>query len=241
MKETFVSLVTKCGTKSAPLILILDGIDRIKQDFDWLPKEIPKFMKLIVSFSGMLKMESTSKRTIVAGMKREQIVDVDLFENFIRKFLPDQEEQETNLLKLNEGNIEEILQQMITKYGIVLNCQQNDFIVEKCKLCPLPLVIEISALMTSQWTYMTSQQECEEIFSSAKDTLESFVICYLKLLEARHGKSLITAVCCLITTSKHGMCSEEMETILSYDVTIGNWLMEVLRWPKQRIEGNLLT
>lgn len=278
LREAFVALATRCGTKSAPLILMVDGADRLRssdphQKFGWLPKTLPgKHIKLVFSFSGPIPSSSArapaSKRTVVAGMPmmrpaaakkpdnskgstsspQQQEADCYISCNqFLTRFLPDQEEQETNLILLKPSELSrhpsdilllpEMLDSMLVRHGIHLTALQHDFVLKKCQACPVPLAVEIAVLMTLQWTASTPLVECNELFASAKDSLQSFALCHFKMLESRHGKPLVAGVSCLITMSLNGMRGEEIETILSYDPTIAAWLMGVLRWSRQRIEG----
>ncbi|XP_076821658.1 uncharacterized protein LOC143468371 isoform X1 [Clavelina lepadiformis] len=124
--------------------------------------------------------------------------------------------------------LEDIVTKLLEIESRSLTPQQIQVILEKCKLCPRALAAEICLLISRIWRSSTTLEECADQLPQNADDIESFVHCFFRWLEDKHGRPMVAAASCLLALSAHGLTSSEIRCLLSYDQNISKWIVDLL-------------
>ncbi|CAL1279491.1 unnamed protein product [Larinioides sclopetarius] len=180
-----------------PLIILIDGIDQLAEystkDLQWLPRELPAHVKLILT---------------VRDDSEELDKIKDIMENndcFLSLFNPTADEAKATVNHLLE----------ISKKR--LSSPEQDMIDEFLKGESSARYSHLLGLMSTKWAEMLVEKK-EDIQKST----EGLVFQYLSHVESHLGVTLITFVLGLLVAAKHGISESEMLDILSCEDSVLN-------------------
>lgn len=214
----FNLILTDINLKQFKVIILLDAIDQLdphEYGLTWIPKTLPKNVKLIVS------MTSYTNKTAI------EIVRDKLGLN------------EENYFELSNIKLDDALNELKFK----LNAQQRDLqptqwdLVESClsgtnKIYPLHVKLLLDITIKWHSTYIPIEDSVESLDKciSIKDTIK----CLFEKYEQHYGLKLFSHLVFYITIFKIGISEVELEDVLSLDDDVLNEAFEKHEPPVRR-------
>ncbi|MFX1250936.1 MAG: DUF4062 domain-containing protein [Promethearchaeota archaeon] len=186
------------ATAEKPLIIFLDSLDKLSDvynfsDLVWLPQELPKFVRIVLSTT--LLDGSPGKSLVTLGTRIPE-------ENFI-KIEPLSEEEGDILLEIWLKNESRTLQK-----------HQREEILNKFKKNGSAFYLRLAFEETRRWKSYTDMEqtsippEIKEMIKSLAERLST---------EANHGKILVKHSLAYLAAAKHGLSENELLDILAFD------------------------
>uniref|UniRef100_A0A6J0UD75 Uncharacterized protein isoform X1 n=4 Tax=Pogona vitticeps TaxID=103695 RepID=A0A6J0UD75_9SAUR len=192
LAEEFLSLL-EFATQDKPLLICLDGMDDLSEeydaDFSWIPTELPKNVYIIVStctesaFSCLRKLEKMTKK--------ENILQIP---------------------PLTLGEINEMISSWLEKDHRSLTKGQHDHLMEACATCPLPLYTCCAYKESCSWTSFSPQTEM-----FLPQTLHDMYSWTLGRMEKLHGEQVLKRMAAYVTLSRNGITQKELLDLMSMD------------------------
>ncbi|KFM57174.1 NACHT and WD repeat domain-containing protein 1, partial [Stegodyphus mimosarum] len=180
-----------------PLIIIIDGIDQLAEysskDLQWLPRELPPNVKLIITVQ-----DGTEELNKI----KELLEGCDCFFSYDPPSIAEATSTIAKLLGTQKKRLTE---------------SQHNMIAEFLKEDSSARFSHLLGLMSLQWAEML-----EENAESVQKNTEGLVFQYLSHVESHLGVTLITFVLGLLVVAKHGICESEMLDLLSCEDTVLN-------------------
>ncbi|XP_060071031.1 NACHT domain- and WD repeat-containing protein 1-like [Ylistrum balloti] len=215
-KET--ELILKFAKASQPLVIILDALDQIDASYNarslsWVPRTLPKHVKLIVS----------------------TLEDAD-FECYPKlKVMFKDEDQFVSLPELTTEEAETILHQWLRSRKRTLSFTQMTTLTKCVLQRPLPLFLKLSIESAAKWhSYWT---ESETIL---QQTVQDSITYLFSKLESKHGQMFVSRTLGYLTASRNGLSESELEDILSCDDSVLNDVYQYWEPPIRRLPPLLL-
>ncbi|PIK63053.1 putative NACHT and WD repeat domain-containing protein 1 isoform X2, partial [Apostichopus japonicus] len=175
-----------------PLTLILDGVDQLADsvsNFDWLPKTLPPYVKMILTCN-------SNKSKVYSSLKSY------LGDSAIYMDVPPFKQAETS--KLTDLTMKSISRKLTVEQLRLLKAANAK--------CPNPLYMQLSCRMASKMKSYSTQEDVRlenDVFSQINALLES--------LEARYGEDAVAHTLSYITACRYGIRDGEMMDVLSCD------------------------
>nr|XP_034969164.1 uncharacterized protein LOC118084041 [Zootoca vivipara] len=207
--EEFLSLL-ESATQDKPLLICLDGIDELSEeyvtDFPWIPPELPKNVYFIVS---------TCTESSFSCLKKLEKITVK--ENILQ------------IPPLTFGEISEMIISWLEKDCRRLSQQQHDHLMEACTACPVPLYVYCAYKESCLWTSFSP--EAEVCLPQNIPDLYSWT---LSRMEKSHGEQVVKKMAAYTTLSRNGITQEELLHLMSTDDVV---LKEVAKFQKVSISA----
>lgn len=184
---------------SIQLILLLDSLNSLLPDFNahllqWLPSELPKNVKIIVSCQ-------PHAHGMFTRIKTEIITDNH--DNFIE------------MRPLGEEKAMQLTLHWLQRENMCLTNSQAEILREAFRQCSLPLYIQLAFDRVKQW------RSFDHVDAKVLGTsCETYLDIFFTELETRHGSALVKHAVSYLTASKTGLSDMEMEDMLSLDEVV---------------------
>ncbi|XP_015912569.1 NACHT domain- and WD repeat-containing protein 1 isoform X2 [Parasteatoda tepidariorum] len=173
-----------------PLIVLIDGIDQLAEysskDLQWLPRELPAHVKLILT----VRDNSEELEKIKELMENSDCYYI--LNNFTK------EEAKNTINKLLESRKKKLSSSELETIAAYLDGDTS------------ARYTELLGLMTLKWTDMLVEKS-----DSIQKNTEGLIVQYLTHVESHLGITLLTFVLGLLITAKHGISESEILDILS--------------------------
>ncbi|XP_076338037.1 NACHT domain- and WD repeat-containing protein 1-like [Tachypleus tridentatus] len=192
-------------TSQHPLIIFIDGLDQVasfsSRDLKWLPVELPKHVKLIIS----VQDETLEYKELKNNMLRQT--------EKIFMFLPGFSQEE------NISLVEEILQRKDRKITEI----QHQFLQQCLDKCNLPISAELLACQSSEWTSSQGTDDLvikwmpEDLFMDSVTELEKYL-----------SGATIGFIIGLLVMAKHGLSDPEVLDIITCEKPLLEPLLHTL-------------
>ncbi|XP_062837471.1 uncharacterized protein LOC100559988 isoform X3 [Anolis carolinensis] len=206
--EEFVSLL-EFATQDKPLLICLDGLDELTEEYDadlsWIPAELPKNVYFIAS----------TCTTGSASLCLKKLEKITIMENILQ------------ISPLTSQEINEIINSWLEKDHRRLSKDQYDLLMESCTACPLPLYTHCAYEESCLWTSFSPEtdvylpQNIPEMYSRI-----------LGRMEKSHGEQVVKRIGAYVTLSRNGITQEELLDLLSNDDAV---MQEVTKFQKVSI------
>ncbi|XP_022788384.1 NACHT domain- and WD repeat-containing protein 1-like [Stylophora pistillata] len=213
--RSLMEFFPKCleeNASSKPIILVLDSLDQLSDDdggreLDWVPKEMPNNVFLILS--------------TLPG------------EKYIC-FPKLQEKYEASVLlevpKMPVDTAKQILNNWFKSSGRQLQKEQEEIVLEAFAKCPLPLYLKLCFDEACRWKSYTTPSE-----TKLTPSIKGIIHDLLDRVERLHGKVLVSQALAYITASRNGLTEPELEDILSLDDMVLNDVYQYWTPPIRRL------
>uniref|UniRef100_A0A1I8GHY8 WD_REPEATS_REGION domain-containing protein n=1 Tax=Macrostomum lignano TaxID=282301 RepID=A0A1I8GHY8_9PLAT len=193
------------ASRDRPLVILLDSLGQLTEEYQgrrchWLPKVLPKYVKVIASTVG-------DERVGVLGQLKSMYSDAS----------PD------HFMEMEQLTVEEaekILSSWLAKEGKTLTTPQLEHVLSAFNCVPLPLQLRLSFHESLNWPPSFLPREF------AAKTLKQSVTFYLSRLESGFGDLLVKRALGYLTAAKNGLTEAELLDILSLD----DHVMDVLNF-----------
>ncbi|XP_048366186.1 uncharacterized protein LOC125440412 isoform X2 [Sphaerodactylus townsendi] len=193
--EEFVSLL-EFATSDKPLLICLDGIDELSEEYDanlsWIPTELPKNLYFIASTctkSGVSHLQELEKITV-----KENILQVP---------------------PLTSGEINEIITSRLKKDCRRLTSHQYTFLTKACTACPLPLYVSCAYEESCLWASFSPETEV-----CLPQNIPDLYTQILSRMEKFHGEQVMKKLAAYMTLSRNGITQEELLDLMSMDEAV---------------------
>lgn len=174
----------------------------------WLPKQLPRNVKIILTTSSDKKYESLqSLQTILQS-----------------------EDSFVEIPNLPEDDALAILDHLLRRQDKSITDEQYDLIVDAFKKCPNALYLQTVFRESLNWA---SYQEIDQI--KLPETVKKIITLKYGKLETKHGEPLVRRALGYISACRNGVSNCEMEDLLSLDEAVMDSIMSLYRPPKRRI------
>lgn len=199
-----------------PLVILLDSLDQLNPEngahqLKWLPKTLPKQVKLILS-------TYTEGNTIIHLLKSMYPSD-----HFV------------SVPKLGEELSAVILKSWLKGQSRTLTQEQLGIVQNAFKFCSLPLYVNLVFEHVLSWRSYTPVDQCK-----LSATIHESINDLFSRVETKHGKILVSRAFAYITASKEGLSEIELEDILSLDDAVLTEVFAYHTPPYRRIPSLLL-
>ncbi|XP_076370649.1 NACHT and WD repeat domain-containing protein 2-like isoform X3 [Tachypleus tridentatus] len=175
-----------------PLIIFIDGIDQVdsfsSKDLQWLPAELPKHVKLILSVRD----------------------ETDEFQELKEHLLSEKEESFLLVPGLTQEEGLSLVEEVLQKKDRKITDSQRQLIQECFEKCNFPLYAELLAHQSSEWE---SDQSPDDIV--IKHTSEGVFMDSVTEIEKCLSAATLGFILGLLVTAKHGLSDPEVLDILS--------------------------
>jgi WD40 repeat protein len=182
--------------------------------FQWLPKFLPKNVKIIFSFVP----------SVFNLLKRFKV------------YLGDKVSNVEPLPSLGDVHSMDIVKARLTECDRTITANQSAILQELFSKCSLPLFSRVMLEEILTWKSYTSVS-LEMVSSSLKEALNNF----FRRLELHHGKVLVRHTLAYITAARDGISEMELLDLLSLDDEVLNSIFLFWLPPKRRIPPFLWT
>ncbi|XP_058048768.1 uncharacterized protein LOC131203005 isoform X3 [Ahaetulla prasina] len=207
--EEFSSLL-EFATQDKPLLICLDSIDELSEDYgadlSWIPPELPKNVHFIVS--------TCSESDISCIRKLEKIT---LKEHFFQ------------IPPLTFEEINEIITCWLEKDHRRLSQYQFNYLMEACKACPLPLYLYCAYKESCLWTSFSPDTEVY-----LPQSIPDMYSWRLSRMERSHGEQIIQRMAAYLTLSRNGITQEELLNLMSMDCVV---IQEINKFQKSSVSA----
>uniref|UniRef100_A0A3P9C9U8 NWD1/2-like winged helix-turn-helix domain-containing protein n=1 Tax=Maylandia zebra TaxID=106582 RepID=A0A3P9C9U8_9CICH len=201
LKEHLSSLISHLPSTEKPLVLILDGLDQLKnntglQIIECLPRPLPPAVKLIVT-------ASSNREHFLQAIKlhyASQSVSEDMCTGrlCIQLGLVDRKQSVQMLASLLKGS------------GRRVTSGQQALVNQALARCCLPLYARLLHAHTSLW-----RSDSDVTESSLPDGVHSSISALLDHLEQKHFSSIVARTVSYLTISRSGLTEAELADLLS--------------------------
>jgi RHS repeat-associated protein len=193
------------ATAERPLILFVDALDQLgavirPSALDWLPRELPPYVRVVVS---VLESDGESGEALRS----------------VRDRLPQQA-----LLRLEEMPPEEaesVLDGWLAESARKLTTAQRGVVMESFRGCPTPLYLRLAFEEARKWN---STDPPEALAADAQNMVNRLVERWRD--ERQHGRALVDAFLGLLASSRYGLSEVEALDLLSTDEAVMRALSE---------------
>lgn len=183
-----------------PLVIILDGLDRISSTGNgrdcgtWLPIRLPAHVKLVVTCDPTAAPD-------VAGSVTKRLYGQPAFETHFQ-----------TIPGLTDSDARAILSSLLADAGRTLTPKQTDTVVATMLSSPLPspLALRVAVDLARSWTDRSSGKAIELPHSA-----NALFHRYLEGLERIHGRALVSRALSYLAIAKEGVTAAELEDLLS--------------------------
>ncbi|KAH0616128.1 hypothetical protein JD844_027012 [Phrynosoma platyrhinos] len=208
--EEFHSLL-EFATQDKPLLIGLDGLDELSEEYDanlsWIPAELPKNVYFIASTCTTGSASSCLKK----------LEKITVKENILQ------------IPSLTFEEINEIINSWLEKDHRRLSKDQHDHLMEACVICPLPLYIHCAYKESCLWTSFSP--EADVYLPSTINEMYSWI---LTRMEKSHGEQIVERMAAYVTLSRNGITQEELLDLMSKDDAV---IQEVAKFQKASISA----
>ncbi|XP_042323154.1 uncharacterized protein LOC121930632 isoform X2 [Sceloporus undulatus] len=206
--EEFCSLL-EFATQDKPLLIGLDGLDELSEEYDanlsWIPAELPKNIYFIASTCTTGSASSCLKK----------LEKITVKENILQ------------IPSLTFEEINEIINSWLEKDHRRLSKDQHGHLMEACAVCPLPLYIHSAYKESCLWTSFSP--ETDVYLPSNIHEMYSWI---LSRMEKCHGEQIVKRMAAYVTLSRNGITQEELLDLMSKDDAV---IQEVAKFQKASI------
>ncbi|XP_026231645.1 NACHT and WD repeat domain-containing protein 2 isoform X1 [Anabas testudineus] len=209
LKDILSSLLTLLPSTSQPLVLILDGLDQIENNFslpviESLPSPLPPGVKLILAVS--------SKRAHVL-----QAVKLHYPQCSPSHCVSEEREKQPGCVCVEMGSPDrsvcvKMLSSLLSRSGRKVTSGQQVLVNQALTSCCLTLYARLLHEHTSLW-----QSASDEAELSLPDGVHSSISALLDHLERKHGSSIVTRAVSYLSLSRTGLTEAELADLLSSD------------------------
>lgn len=216
IKDYLIGQMTKIKDKfpQKKLIYFFDSLDQLdSSDFNiqWLLKEFPSNVKIVVS-------------------------TLDNYANILNTFQQHFIDKEENFLKcsnLKENVSIKILDEWLQKSNRCLTYEQKDIIEQifNKKAILFPLYLKLIFDIVSKWT---SFYVPDEDFRLKCYNIDKCIKYLFKTFENKHGFALFSRCCLYLNLFKNGISENEIEDILSIDDDVLSSVLKYHHPPRRR-------
>ncbi|KAM6439908.1 uncharacterized protein PHA67_022331 [Liasis olivaceus] len=207
--EEFSSLL-EYATQEKPLLICLDGIDELSEEYDadlsWIPSELPKNVYFIVS---------TCSASDISCIRRLEKITVK--ENFFQ------------IPPLTFEEINEIITCWLKKDHRRLSQYQFNHLMEACIACPLPLYLYCAYKESRLWTSFSPETEV-----CLPQNIPDMYSWMLSRMERSHGEQVIQRMAAYVTLSRNGITQEELLNLMSMDCVV---IQEIKKFRKNSVSA----
>ncbi|XP_053110680.1 uncharacterized protein LOC128326880 isoform X3 [Hemicordylus capensis] len=205
----FISLL-EFATQDKPLLICLDGIDELSEEYDadlsWIPTELPKNVYLIIS---------TCTESDFSCLKKLEKITVN--ENILQ------------IPPLTSGEISLIISSWFKRDHRRLSKHQYDHLMEACTACPLPLYLYCAYKESCLWTSFSSKTE-----ACLPPNIPDMYSLILNRLERFHGEQVVKKMAAYMMLSRNGITQEELLDLMSMDEAV---ILEVVKFQKASVSA----
>ncbi|KAJ7326778.1 hypothetical protein JRQ81_016537 [Phrynocephalus forsythii] len=209
LAEEFLSIL-EFATQEKPLLICLDGVDELSEEYDadlsWIPPELPKNVYIIVSMC--TESACSCLRKLEKLTTKENILQIP---------------------PLTLGEINEIISSWLQKDNRRLTKCQHDHLMEACATCPLPLYTYCAYKESRSWTSFSPETE---LF--LPQTIPDMYLWILSRMENLHGEQVVKRMAAYVTLSRNGITQEELLDLMSIDDLV---LQEVAKFQTTSISA----
>ncbi|KAF7238042.1 NACHT domain- and WD repeat-containing protein 1 [Varanus komodoensis] len=207
LMEEFPSLL-KFSTQDKPLLICLDGIDELTEEYDadlsWIPAQLPKDVYFIASMCKESDLPcSTKLKKMTEKVNLVQIPPLTLDE------------------------IKEIINSWLEEDHRCLSKHQYIGLMEACSACPLPLYVHCAYKESCLWTSFSP--ETEVCLPQNIPDMYSFI---LSRMEKSHGEQVVRRMASYVSLSRNGITQGELLDLMSMDDAV---TQEVAKFEKASI------
>mmetsp|Transcript_33348 Transcript_33348/g.65546 ORF Transcript_33348/g.65546 Transcript_33348/m.65546 type:complete len:2264 (+) Transcript_33348:3350-10141(+) len=193
-------------TAYCPLVIFLDSLDQLNDDdqgrqLKWLPKQLPKNVRLIVSCLGQESQTKQDDNSLVPF-------------NELKQRFPNQDNSQVwlNIRPVEPKDAESMIDTWLHRRSRTLSQQQREILLKTLSAnssARLPLFLRVVFDLACTWR---SSQIVKEVQVLVFDMVKMVFLD----LEKRFGK-IVPAALSYLTCSKFGLSRNELEDILSLD------------------------
>ncbi|KAM4742705.1 NACHT and WD repeat domain-containing protein 2 [Anableps anableps] len=211
LEERLASLLIQLPSTKHPLVLILDGLDQLENNFgaqiiSSIPSPLPVAVKLIVTVSsnrtGLL--QAIKLHYPQQGCPPHSASDGDSEEQTGYACIQLQSEDRKQCVRL--------LESLLISSGRKVTSGQQALVNQALTSCCLPLYARLLHAHTSLW-----HSDSDVTESSLPDGVHSSISALLDHLEQKHGPSLVARMASYVSLSRTGLCEAELVDLLSCD------------------------
>ena len=201
------------------MLLLFDSVDQLMPLYDaykmhWLPQQLPKFAKIIVS---TLK----ENYPILENLETKYKSNVDGF-------------LEVKELENEVGLI--VIRRWLERSNRRISDQQRDVVKEVLKQCSLPLFARIAVDQIKQWHSYDKPTK-----DDLKSTVQGAINQLFEQMELKFGLTLVKHSLSYLTAARHGLSEVELEHMLSLDDVLLNEIFNLWCPPIRRVPPLLWT
>ncbi|XP_073337291.1 NACHT and WD repeat domain-containing protein 2 [Pagrus major] len=206
VKERLSSLLSVMPSPKHPLVLILDGLDHIKNNFGpqiigSLPSPLPPNVKVILAVSS----------------NRTQILQAINSQRSPPNSVSEGGEEESGYVCVPLGSVDrkqcvKMLASLLSSSGRRVTSGQQALVNQALTSCCLPLYARLLHLHTSLW-----HSDSDVTESSLPDGVHSSISALLDQLEQKHGSPIVARAVSFLTISRTGLTEAELADLLSSD------------------------
>nr|XP_046244792.1 NACHT and WD repeat domain-containing protein 2-like isoform X2 [Scatophagus argus] len=206
LKEHLSSLLYLLPSTKQPLVLILDGLDHIKnnagpQVISSLPSPLPPSVKVILT---------------VSSSRQTQILQVINPHGPLQR-RSEGSEKESGYVCVPLGLVDrkqyvKMLASLLTSSGRKVTSGQQALVNQALTSCCLTLYARLLHLHTSLW-----HSDSDVTESSLPDSVHSSISALMDHLEQKHGSSIVARAVSYLTLSRTGLTEAELVDLLSID------------------------
>ena len=213
LNELLESRIKSFPTTEKPLLLLIDSLDQIDsadggRQLDWLPRELPGHLKIIVSTLPDVKYGCLQR---LKSMVRKSSCYIGIG-NMCRQ------------------DMEGVLDKWLHNSKRTLTDEQRLMLLAAFINCPTPLFLKLHFDQAQQW-YSYDKISDSHLQSNVSEAIEAL----FRRLEVAHGAVLVKYALVYLTLTQHGLAEEELEDLLSLSDEVLNDVYQYWEPPARRL------
>ncbi|XP_077971854.1 uncharacterized protein LOC120345690 [Styela clava] len=224
MGEIFKHVLASVIEEGFIVVIFIDNLNAVFEDkekfsLSWIPKPLPKYVKIILSFNSNQSSSQTEENTTAKDNNmlkaynnryKKKAMTLTVSELSFRTTLAaiDLDAPTTSVSVMNA-----YLQQQHR----TLTRKQISLILRTACICPTPLSLKLLMEATKMWRSTTTNNICAETIKGWGSNIGDFCQKFLSLLSRRHNLSFFRSAVCFLTCSRNGLTHQEIVDLISRD------------------------
>lgn len=213
------------------VLLFIDNLSaatdvKNRYSLSWLPKTLPKYFKVVLSFTCNGKIdpracEISTPKSLFEACWQQYKDDLNLVK--IPPLAFQETLQSVDLGRPTKGL--DLLLSFLSQNERKITKEQQRVIMRTANSCTTPLALKLLVGIARHWKSYTPPENIINDMSGWGSHIRDFICHFLSVVASKHNQNVFRAFTCFITCSKNGLTHQEIVDLISMDEIVTTLLL----------------